>query len=285
MSRRGRTTGAAISLFSFQDIITSVTAIMILLVLILSLELVTRSKQRGVAAEDRRVARDLHVAVATMERQAAAVRADITSLQASAARMATFSVEEVRRRERLADERAAGLREEIEVLATARRKAASSRRRAEADLISERAATPAATVEHVAALNARAAAMEEANRAERRRQESSAEVIDGQTSPRTLVFNPPPGQTLVPRLLDVSGDGLSALARNAVKTRQFSGPGGDFNRWLATLDAQSEYVVIILRPSGIGSFESVVTAVEKAGLAVGAELVGEAVAVQLGEEG
>jgi hypothetical protein len=285
MSRRGRNTGTAISLFSFQDIITSVTAIMILLVLILSLELITRSKQRGVAAEERRVARELWSAVAAMEQQASAARAEMTSLQASAARVANFSVEEVRRRERLAEQRAAGLGEEIELLESARRKAGSSRRKAEADLIKERASQPAASAEHVAAMNARAEAMEEANRAERRRQEAAAEAAAGQSSPRTLVFNAPPGQPLSPRLLDVSGDGLAALGRGEAQPRHFSGPGGDFNRWLATLDATSEYVVVILRPSGIDSFDTVVAAVEKAGLAVGAELIGEAVAVQLGEGG
>lgn len=285
MSRRGRSTAAAISLFSFQDIITSVTAIMILLVLILSLELVTRSKQRGVAAEDQRVARELRSVVAAMDRDVSAARAEMTSLQASAARVANFSVEEVRRRERLAEQRAAGLGEEIELLQSAHRKAESSRRKAEADLIKERASQPAASAEHVAAMNARAEAMEEANRAERRRQEAAAKAAEGQPSPRTLVFNAPPGQPLSPRLLDVSGDGLAALERSAQQPRKFSGPGGDFNRWLATLDAKAEYVVLILRPSGIGSFDSVVAAVEKAGLAVGAELVGEAVAVQLGEGG
>ena len=66
MSRRGRSKDVAISLFSFQDIITSVTAIMILLVLILALELATRVATKGMAAEDRRVAQQLKRSVAEM---------------------------------------------------------------------------------------------------------------------------------------------------------------------------------------------------------------------------
>ena len=42
MSRRGSNKGTTISLFSFQDIITCLSGIMILLVLILSLDIVTQ---------------------------------------------------------------------------------------------------------------------------------------------------------------------------------------------------------------------------------------------------
>ncbi len=55
MSRRNRSR-AAFSLFSFQDIITAVTAIVILLVLILTLELISRRQQ--VAAADPAIGRE-----------------------------------------------------------------------------------------------------------------------------------------------------------------------------------------------------------------------------------
>lgn len=284
MSRRGRATGAAISLFSFQDIITSVTAIMILLVLILTLELVTRSQQRGVAAEDRRVARDLRAAVEALERRAEVLRTELAALQSSVTRSASFSEAETRDRERLAADRAAALAEELDLLTSQLRTATLARRRTEAELVTEQSAEGAESAGHVAAMEARAQEMEAANRAERERQKQARTAADGSVAP-TFVFNAAAGSTLEPRLVEVAGDGLAVLVPGGGQPRRFRGLGGDFTRWLAGLDPRSEYVVLILRPSGIGSFDAVKDRVKARGLEVGAELVGESTTVALGGGG
>lgn len=287
MSRRGRAREAAISLFSFQDIITSVTAIMILLVLILTLELITRTQQKGVAAADRQVARDLRQAVEDLERRADALEAELATLQSSARQSATFSEEETRRREQEAAARAARLAEEIALAETRLRQAASARRQAEAALVDVPAAAPDESAEHVAALDARAAEIEEANRRERDRQAQAKAKPGADDGAPTLLFNRPAGETLRPRLVEVSGDGVAVLAGEGEELRQFRGLLGaaEFDRWLASLDRSSEYVVVILRPSGIGRYDKVLKAVKAAGLGVGAEMVGESMPVALAEGG
>ncbi len=281
MSRRGRATGAAISLFSFQDIITSVTAIMILIVLILTLELAMRSQQRGMASEDRKVARDLRGSVDRMERQAEAMRAEVAGLQADAKGSASFSEQDTRLREQEAAEHAARLAEEISLLESQVRAAASARRRVEAEFVSEQSSQPRDNPAHIEAMNARAAAIEASNRAERDRQKVAKDAPPVPTTP-TLVFNPASDSSLQPRLLDVKGDGLAVLEGSG-ELRRFPTAGRTFDRWLGSLDAKSEYVVIILRPSGVRHYDTVLEKVKAAGLEVGSELVGESMPVALGK--
>jgi hypothetical protein len=283
MSRRGRSTGAAISLFSFQDIITSVTAIMILLVLILTLELISSTRQQGVAAEDRRVASGLRSSVAAMEREVGALRSELVTLQAAATRSASFSAADVRARERKAAERAATLAEEVTLLESQLRTASAARRRSEADLVATRSIRPEDSAEHVVAMEQRAGEIEAANRAEQERQRQAATDPRPSTSAASLVFNTPPGELLVPRLVEVSAAGLATVEPGGGQPRRFRGPGREFDAWLEALDSSGEYVVVILRPSGVSVYDEVVAAVRQAGVGVGAELVGEGTAVTLGE--
>jgi hypothetical protein len=285
MSRRGRSTGAAISLFSFQDIITSVTAIMILLVLILTLELVSRSSQRGVAVEDRRVAREFRESVRSTEQRVQSLRQELAALQARASESATFSAADTRQRAREATARAGRLAEEIAMLETSLRTAASERRQSENALLSTGPTSPEESPDHVEALERRVAEIERANEAERQRQRDSADSGAADGTPPTLIFNVPPGETLEPRLLEVSGDGLVALAADAGESRHFRGLGREFERWLASLDSAREYVVVVLRPTGVKVYDDVVTAIEAAGISVGAELVGESMPVAVRQGG
>lgn len=283
MSRRGRSKGAAISLFSFQDIITSVTAIMILLVLILTLELISSTRQRGVAAEDRRVASGLRASVDAMERDVATLRSELATLQAVATRSAAFSAADIRSREHKAAARARELAEEVALLDSRLRTASAARRRVEADLLAAGPVRPEDSADHVAALEQRVDAMEAANRAEDERQRQ----VRADTSPSnvaaSLVFNTPPGELLVPRLVEVSAAGLATVEPDGRQPRRFRGPGRDFEAWLEALDSTAEYVVVILRPSGVRRYDEVVEAVRQADVGVGAELVGEATAVTLGQ--
>lgn len=283
MSRRGRSTGSAISLFSFQDIITSVTAIMILLVLILTLELISSTRQRGVAAEDRRVASGLRASVEAMEREVTTLRSELAMLQAAATRSAAFSAADTRARERKAAARAAALAEEVALLESRLRTASAARRRCEAELVAAGPVRPEDSADHVAALEQRAAEMEAANRAEEERQREAGTTRSQSTVAPSLVFNTPPGALLVPRLVEVSAAGLATVEPDGLQSRRFRGPDRDFDAWLEALDSTAEYVVVILRPSGVRRYDEVVEAVRKANVGVGAELVGEATAVTLGQ--
>jgi len=286
MSRRGRNRGSAISLFSFQDIITSVTAIMILLVLILTLELITRSQSSGVRAEDQRVARQLTESIESMEQRAAALRKELGESRSTALAMAAFSAADVRQREQDAAAVAAALADEIRVLESQVRSAQVARRRSEAELLAVTATGPGFSREQVDATRRRAAEIAAANQQERRRQEAASrdsglENVTG----GTLVFNPSIGSRLTPILLEVSGDGLTAIRSGEPTPERLGRFGRRFLTWLGGLDADREYVVIVLRPSGIDDFDDVYNAIRDSPLDVGTELIGEGMSVIIGGDG
>ena len=289
MSRRGRSKDVAISLFSFQDIITSVTAIMILLVLILTLEMVTRTAAKGMAAEDRRVARELKTSVAEMERQLQQLRQQAAGAKESASDAAGFSAAETDRRQSEAEQKAKELQQEIARLELQLRNAQASRRTAESRLAASQAASPEAIKDRAYTINRHASHMEDANTAGSRRQaEEEKKASEGISPATTLVFNAPPGSTLAPLLVEVSKDGLVAVLDGGTGTRKFDwgflGPSNEFTSWLQTHDKHREYVVIILRPSGLERYDATRQAVATAGFDVGTELIGEEMGLVLGPQ-
>lgn len=287
MSRRGRSKDVAISLFSFQDIITSVTAIMILLVLILTLELVTREATKGMAAEDRRVAQELKRSVAEMESRVQALRHEASAARAAASDAAGFSAKETAEKTARAASEAKDLQEQISQLEVQLRSAQSTRRTAEGKLAASQTDAPETTAEQARAIDTRAAEMEAANLAERNRQGNEAkEVREGTAAARTLVFNAPPGSTLEPLLVEISKDGLVAVGADGASPGRFTwnllGLPTGFGDWLKARDKRREYVVLILRPSGVDRYDATREAVVSAGFDVGTELIGEQMSLVLG---
>lgn len=286
MSRRGRSKDVAISLFSFQDIITSVTAIMILLVLILTLELVTRVVNKGMATEDRRVAHALKRTVAEMEERVEQLRKEAAVAQASASDAAGFSAKETAEKQARAEHEAKELKEELSRLEMQLRTAQSSRRAAEGKLAATQAENTEATNARAKAVESRASELETANRQERQRQATEEKrTRDGSVAARTLVFNAPPGNTLKPLLVEIAKDGLAALDTDGESPRRFAwgllGPEAGFGDWLKKHDKRREYVVLILRPSGVERYDMIREAVIAAGFDVGTELIGEQMSVVL----
>lgn len=287
MSRRSRSKDVAISLFSFQDIITSVTAIMILLVLILTLELVTREATKGMAAEDRRVAQELRRSVADMETRLEQLRQEASTARVTASDAAGFSEKETAENTARAEREAKELRERIDQLAVQLRNAQSNRRTAEGKLAASQTDDPEAATQRARAVDARAAEMEAANQAERNRQGNEAKHLRERTAAaRTLVFNAPPGSTIEPLLVEISKDGLVAVGADGASPSNFSwnllGVPTGFDEWLRAHDTRKEYVVLILRPSGVARYDVTREAVLSAGFDVGTELIGEQMSLVLG---
>lgn len=287
MARRNRSKDVAISLFSFQDIITSVTAIMILLVLILTLELITREATKGMAAEDRRVAQELKRSVAEMEQRLDKLRQEAATARENATDAAGFSAKESAEQTAQAERDAKELREQINQLEVQLRVAQSNRRAAEGSLARSQADTAEATAEQARAVAARAGEMEAANSAEKSRQKNEAEQAgEGPTAARTLVFNAPPGSTLKPLLVEISKDGLVAVGTDGASPTRFSwnllGLPSGFGEWLKARDKRQEYVVLILRPSGVDRYDATREAVVSAGFDLGTELIGEQMRLVLG---
>ena len=95
MAARRNSNRAAFSLFAFQDIITSVTAIMVLLLLILALELVSRVANVGVSEEHRKAAQQLRASISEIEAELEAKRAQVDAQRSLAAEAVQFSMEEL----------------------------------------------------------------------------------------------------------------------------------------------------------------------------------------------
>jgi hypothetical protein len=93
MSRRGRS-GPAISLFAFQDIITSVTAIVIVIVLFLALDLVRR-KQSDHSDSIVDAVEDVTVRVSELEAEITALKAEVSRAANSLSTVAQFSPAEL----------------------------------------------------------------------------------------------------------------------------------------------------------------------------------------------
>ena len=103
MSRRQRSSEAAFSLFAFQDIITAVTGIMILVTMILALELVHK-KQTTPAKRTERITSDLTVEIEYSRARIEDLEGLIPKLQDRAIEFSVHDADEVRRRITALDE-------------------------------------------------------------------------------------------------------------------------------------------------------------------------------------
>ena len=281
MSRRRRGE-SPISLFSFQDIITSVTAIMILLVLTLTLELITRMGRKGVAADDRKVVEELTQSIEAMRERCKQVEQQTADARKTAQRVASQSVQQLEAERRREQRQAESLRQELAALAIKAREARQSRGTAERELVEIEKNAPLVRDAAERARRAAAAAseLEERNQREGERQELKRnELGDQPRNAGKLVFNPPVGEPLRPLLIEVSGDGVAVMNESNTEVIDFgwgvAGPPGGFTAWLKRCDMTSEYIVIMLRPSGLDRLDATRRAVRDAGLELGVELVSE----------
>jgi hypothetical protein len=279
-----------VSLFAFQDIITSVTAIMILLVLILTLEFVTRAKHAAAEPAHRRVARDLASSLREAETNVQSLGRRLEAAQREASRVTGLSKASLGESLAREETRHLDLKRRIMAAEAAATTAAGDRRTAEARLLDQAAATrEAARLEaEAAAAGEAAAAMEWQSRGERQRQRSLEEAANAARASR-LVYNPQTDAHKQAVLVELSRDGLTVLPADGTGPRTLGwglgGPPTAFGRWLARLPASQQYVVIMLRPSGLPRYEAVREAVVAAGIDTGTELVPEELAIETGHEG
>lgn len=273
-----RKPAAAFSLFSFQDIVTSVTAILILVMLLLSVELISR--RRSEAASDPAVTRrDMTSTVERLESQAATLREDL------AARRSRGPARTVA----MAERQLARVREELEA---SRRHLAETTvtRRAAAQLLAEKealAAAHAGDAEEITRLEqesveskARADALEEANTKEADRQDRrKQEIADGERAGTELVFSTPANSDRRAWLVELSRDGITALLLGSGRTERLgvdAGAGSRFATWCGGLTPQGDYCLLLERPSAADQLRTdAEERLKDRSIPFGIELVGE----------
>lgn len=276
MSRRR--TAAAFSLFSFQDIITSVTAILILMVLILALELLTR--RRDSAAADPAVSRE------SLQDAAAALEALVAKLSAVAPSdelrpLVRRTRGELERDVRIVEDQArqaaadAETARAVEGRARALAAAASARLeevqeiREQVDQMKELAAKVAEEASKLALENE-----EEADRLAQKR-----DKMLEQPSPGTqLVFNAPNDFGTQAWIVEVSRDGLTVVKLGTNMRQSLgagTGPGTASSDWLAKLKTGLDHALILVRPSGVDRVEFIRSGLGEAGISFGIDFIGE----------
>lgn len=274
MSRRRRS--AAFSLFSFQDIITSVTAILILLVLILALELLTR-RQESAAANPAVSRASLKQAAATLEALVGQLARTVPSddLRPLVRRTRNELERDVRIVEDQARQAVADAETSRAIADRARAMAAASVARLEnAKELREEVDR---MMEEAARVDNEARKLATDNEAEAERLAQKREELVQQPSPGAeLVFNAPEDSESQAWILEVSSDGLTVVKLGTNQKRQLGpglGPGS--TAWQAELDPARDHVLILVRPSGAESVDDVREGLNRKNIPYGVDLIGE----------
>jgi hypothetical protein len=283
MGRRKHTV-AAFSLFSFQDIITSVTAILILLVLILTLELIS-SKHKAAASDPAASARDLRAAAVELESLAESL-SKVVPLQSGIGverkrddvlRELEIMRDQTRRAVAAAETASAVEMRSADLLAKAR--ARLKERMAgmvDIDALVQQSAEAEAEASMLALENE-----QERDRLARKEEKRKSRPADG----TELVFNAPPGEKKQPWLVEVSVEGFVAVRLGGNAPEHLGAqaePGSAAATWVSALGADRDYVLILIRPSGVDSYDALRTLLGDAGIAFGVDFIGEDQAVRDG---
>lgn len=280
-----RKPAAAFSLFSFQDIVTSVTAILILVMLLLSVELVSRRRSEA-AADPAVTRRSMATTVERLELQAATLREDLAARRSRGPARTVAMAEQQLARAR--EELEASRRHLAESILT---REAAARLRAEKEAL---VAAHAADVEEIARLEkesvehkASADRLEEANgKEERRQEERRREIADGERAGTELVFSTPANSVRRAWLVELSRDGITVLLLGSGRTESLgvdTKAGGRFAAWCGGLQPDGDYCLLLERPSAVKTLMADAEhSLRERGITFGIELVGEEQAVRDG---
>ncbi len=244
-----------ITLFSFQDIVTSVTGILILMTLLLTVALVTRefaSPARATAA----IAETASHVLQDTQAEIAALRQRYQAESAALSQLADIAPAQVQRE-------VFDLRQELNSLGLQVGALRESREHAEA---SRRE------------WNDRARGFEELeSRLQSLQQEIERLAAERQRlmEEDRLIFNPQPSISKTAWLVDL-GPAEVIVARVGVREKPQAFPNvAALLRWARTRGPQNDYFVLLVRPGGISAYETVFVALRDAGYDLGVDLIAE----------
>lgn len=274
-----RKSSSAFSLFSFQDIITSVTAILILIMLLLAIEL-AQKRERKAATDPRVTRRGMEKVAEELEASVARLREDIAAAQLTQASYRTR--EQLERDLQQATDRLDQARLQRDDAMQTLRTAERARLAADANLASREADREEVRklATSVAENRPEADRLEQANAIERERQaRRRQEIEDRPKSGTQLVFNRPADSSRRPWLVELSSEGVVGVMLGS-NTREVFGPsavaGGPLDAWIARLQPVGDYCLLLMRPSAEPMLlDDVESKLEKAGIQYGIDFIGE----------
>ncbi|MFO7906689.1 MAG: hypothetical protein R6U98_28800 [Pirellulaceae bacterium] len=252
--RRRRQQDSPISLLAFQDIITSVTGVLLLLTLLVTLSLISRElssprvHSRAVSEDASAVLEDIRREIENLETR---IEAGNTELED----FASISPSAVRRELHDLQQRSADLEMDVNVL---RRKTEGTSVR-----LGQWKARKADLAEDRKTLN-------ELERQLERLVEKRREL----ERDNRLIYNPHQAAEKTAWLVEVRHESMvAARAGKTEQPRKFSSVPS-FLRWTRTRSPAQEYFVFILRPQGIENYRQIFRSLRKSDYDLGMDLIG-----------
>jgi hypothetical protein len=251
MARRKKS--MAFSLFAFQDIITSVTGIMVLVTLILALELI-QQKESSPPVKTAQVVSQTRAAVAQNEVEIQQLQSRLETGREQMAQVAAFDATHVSQQLKDLKELNDDLDRELDEYAE--ESEAAARRKDEAKAEQDRRSSDSQTLEQLTA-----------------DVKKETELIEKLRKSNRTIFKPPEGASKTPWLVEVSGEGL-IVAQWGVSAppKRFQNPA-ELRDFAAGRDKGSEYFVLLVKPAGIENFGQARSLLKRAGFDVGFDLL------------
>lgn len=260
MSRR-RKQKVAFSLFAFQDIITSVVGIMILVTLILALEMV-QQMEASPLQRTKAVVGEIDSANTNVDDLKAAVERNLALIASLQDRLVqgAFRIDEVaefdqrRTAEEIENLNALDVKlgQDLAELAKQLQRSNDQRSEIEAERDSLDPDDLMAKLEKL---------------------EELKEELEKLKTTKRIIFNPTEGDSKTPWLVEITAATITAAKVGvSAPPTVFSSPS-EFRAWARKRDKQSEYFVLLIKPDGIESFEEVHEALRKTGFDVGYDLL------------
>lgn len=247
------------SLFSFQDIITAITGIIILLTLILTLDLITR-RQSSPVAQSRPSAADLQASIARAQERISELQSQVDRETISLTETASMSDEELRRNLTDLEPQIERIENEISQLQEQEREAIEQLNQVQAT-----------------------SGMREADRARLvelgEKIKTTQDKLEDLKRQNRIIYNPSDSMTKQAWLVDLSEDRIVA-APVGRKSRPIEFRGAllssvatKFLDWARERSKGSNYFVLLVRPSAIDTFDKVRSGLQSAGYDLGIDLI------------
>lgn len=256
MARR-RSAGSPFSLFSFQDIITSVTAIIILVALMLMLELMTR-RPKSAAGVSAAAGNDLRREVSAIQAEVQAIEEKLKLGQAQVNELVSVSAETLTRQQEELEAQLKALRQKLERIT--KEKAAAQQ------------ALDATVVEHLEKQQRQKGHLDEIMK-EAKRCEDQKEDLKKRKS---RIFSQRDGSSKQSWLVEISASGIQVRSASAGATPEsFASEDAWFAQWVSLRSPRADYFLLLLRPSGSHAFHSITERLDPKGFEYGYDILGE----------
>ena len=233
MGRRKRAS-VPFSLFAFQDIITSVTGIILLITMMMAVELVQNLTRAEAAPQEQKSTQ-----VASQLRQAVSEGvAEADRLQKILDETTTIRFDADSLRRRLEQLQAAAIE-----LESQNDQIQSTQQKIDARREQQKEEAKELTPEAIASLLSE--------------QKAVAEQIAAMRQSNRVIFNRPEGAAKAPWLVELNETSIVAAEMGQVRVPQTFSTTDEFLQWVASQDRNSQYFVLLVKPSSIDTFSAV----------------------------